>query len=75
MNIRSLNGKITEIRDNVSHYAKFDVLCLNETNCDPKNLPFGGNELELEGFHAPILQAPARSSGKGGGLAIYIKKN
>ena len=74
LNIRSLNSKITEIRDNLSHYAKFDLICLNETNCDPKNLPFGGNELELDFFHAPILQAPARSSGKGGGLAIYINK-
>ena len=74
LNIRSLNGKITEIRDNISHYSKFDVLCFNETNCDPDNLPFGGNELELDFFHKPILQAPARSSGKGGGLAIYVNK-
>ena len=64
LNIRSLNSKITEIRDNITHYAKFDILCFNETNCDPTNLPFGGNELDLDFFHKPILQAPARLSGK-----------
>ena len=26
----------------------------------------------LDGFHKPILKAPLRSSGKGGGLAIYV---
>ena len=74
LNIRSLNSKITELRDNISHYSKFDILCFNETNCDPKNLPFGGNELDLDFFHKPIIQAPARVSGKGGGLAIYVNK-
>ena len=74
-NIRSLHNKITDIRDDITHYSKFDILCFNETNCDPKNLPFGGNELELEHFHRPILQAPARLSGKGGGLAIYVNKS
>ena len=74
INIRSLNNKIADIRESIIHYSKFDVLCFNETNCDPKKLPFDGNELELEHFHKPFLQSPARSSGKGGGLAIYVNK-
>ena len=74
LNIRSLSNKISEIRENISHYSKFDILCFNETNCDPDKLPFGGNELELENFYNPWVQKPARLSGKGGGLAIYINK-
>ena len=32
----------------------------------------GISDFELDGFHTPILQKPCRSSGRGGGLAIYI---
>ena len=74
LNIRSLYNKISDIRENIAHYSKFDILCFNETNCDPLNLPFSGTELEIENFHQPILQSPARSSNKGGGLAIFVKK-
>ena len=28
----------------------------------------------IEGFHEPVIQAPLRKSGRGGGLAIYINK-
>ena len=75
LNIRSLTKNISEIRENMSHYSKFDILCLNETNCDPDKLPFGGSELELDNFYEPWIQKPARQSGKGGGLAIYVNKN
>ena len=51
------------------------MLCFNETNCNPENLPFGGTELGLENFHRPFFQSPARSSNRGGGLAIYVNKN
>ena len=67
LNIRSLNDKIGYLRDNISHYSKFDILSFNESNCDPLSLPFGGKELILENFHAPIMQAPSRSSNRGGG--------
>ena len=63
------------IRDNLEFYTNFDILCFNETNCNMNSLPFEGRELALEGFHEPILQAPARTSSKGGGLAIYVNKN
>ena len=75
LNIRSLNDKICHLKENIEHYSKFDVLCFNETNCNPQNLPFNGNELILENFHKPFIQSPARVSNKGGGLAIYVNKN
>ena len=74
-NIRSLSNKITELRENLPYYSKFDVLCFNETNCNPETLPFKGSELELENFHPPFVQAPARESNLGGGLAIYVNKS
>ena len=75
LNIRSLNDKISNLRENIENYSKFDVLCFNETNCNPENLPFKGDELLLENFHKPFTQSPARSSNRGGGLAIYVNKN
>ena len=74
LNIRSLAGKIDELRENVDFYSKFDVLCFNETNCDPACLPFKGRELELDGLHPPEVQVPARNSNRGGGLVIYVNK-
>ena len=74
LNIRSLKDKITEIRDSLDHFSKFDIICFNETNCIPEKLPFGDTELFLENFYAPILQSPTRTSGRGGGLAIYLNK-
>ena len=53
---------------------KFDVLCLNETSTAVEELPFGGMELEIDGFHAPFVQNPIRASARGGGLAIYVNK-
>jgi len=49
-------------------------LCFNETCCSTEKLPFGGTELELEPFHPPLIQSPARESNRGGGLIIYINK-
>ena len=73
LNIRSLRKNLTHIIDNVNDYEKFDVICLNETNCDPDNLPSGINDIGIPGYHAPIVQNPSRVSNRGGGLAIYIK--
>ena len=75
LNIRSITKNIVEIRDEIDHYNKFDILCFNETNCDPDKLPFGANELNIVGFHPPIVQAPSRDSGKGGGLITYVSEN
>ena len=74
LNIRSLTNTIPNIRDDIEQYAKFDVLCFNETNCNLETLAFNGKELELEGFYPPFIQAPARASNRGGGLAVYINK-
>ena len=75
LNIRSLKSNFHKIVDNIEHYKKFDALCLNETSCDPDKVPFGISELNLEGFHEPIIQKPTRVSARGGGLAIYINNN
>ena len=63
------------MRDEIDQYIKFDILCFNETSCDPDKSAGGIADFELEGFQTPILQKPSRASGKGGGLAIYINKN
>ena len=47
LNIRSIYGKIGDIRDDRKHFLNFDVLCFNETCCNPANLPFGGEELDV----------------------------
>ena len=74
LNVRSLAGKIDELRENIEQYTKYDVLCFNETNCDENCMPFRGKELEIDGFYPPLIQAPARDSNRGGGLAVYINK-
>ena len=66
---------IEGIKNEIEHYQKFDVLCFNETNCTIEKLPNGMNDILLDGFHDPIIQAPIRTTGRGGGLAIYINKN
>ena len=75
LNIRSLKDKISKLNENSDEYSKFDVLAFNEINLDPQNLTFGVSELTLNGFHPPFIQAPARASNKGGGLAIYVNKS
>ena len=72
LNICTLAKKIESIRENISFYKNFDVLLFNETNCIKKNLPNGISDVTIPGFHEPLLQDPVRSSGKGGGLAIYV---
>ena len=74
LNIRHLHDKIGKLRDNIDHYQKFDMLCFNECNLKLDQLPHGIPDIELDGFHEPILQPPIRSSGRGGGLAIYVNK-
>jgi exonuclease III len=72
LNIRSLYKNLSNIADHVNEYQKYDVLAFNETNCIVEKLPNGINDLIIEGFHPPITQAPARLTGRGGGLAIYV---
>ena len=72
LNIRNLYNKIGHFRENISQYQKHDVFLFNETNTVLGSLPNGISDLLLDGFHKPILKAPFRSSGKGGGLAIYV---
>ena len=74
LNIQSLSKNIVQIRDEIDHYSKFDIICFNETSCMLKNLPFGETELRLEGFNPPIIQEPCRMTGRGGGLAIYVNQ-
>ena len=75
LNIRSIYDKITNLREEIGHYSKFDILCFNETCCSTDRLPFGGKELELEPFYPPVVQSPARQSNRGGGLIIYVNRN
>ena len=74
LNVRSINGKIEELRENIDQYTKYDVICFNETNCNTVCLPFQGEELELDGFYPPYVQTPARASNRGGGLVTYVNK-
>ncbi len=74
LNVRSLTKTIDHFREELLTYSKYDVLTFNETNLIQEKLANGINDVLLEGFHEPILQNPTRSSGRGGGLAIYINK-
>ena len=74
MNIRSLVKNFSKITDDIKYYNRFDILCFNETMCSVEDLPFKGKELELENFHPPFVQKPARDSNRGGGLVIYLNK-
>ena len=72
LNIRSIAKNLQIINDNITDYQKYDIICLNETNCNIDALPNGMNDLLIEGFHQPIIQAPIRKSCRGGGLATYV---
>ena len=72
LNIRSLQKKLPVIIDNISEYQKYDVICFNETNCNIEKLAHGIDDLLLEGFHPPLIQAPVRSTCRGGGLITYV---
>ena len=72
LNVSTLGTKIDSLRENIAFYENFDVLLFNETNCKENKLANGKNDLKLEGFYEPIIQDPIRTSGKGGGLIIYI---
>ena len=75
LNIRSIHKNLPHITDNISDYQKYDVICFNETNCNFDKLANGISDLHIEGFHPPIIQAPAHSTCRGGGLATYVNKN
>ena len=57
LNIRSLNSNITNIRENIADFQKYDVFCFNETNYSVDKFPHGSQDLELEDFHPPYVQA------------------
>ena len=74
LNIRSIHKNLDQITDNITEYEKYDVISLNETNCNLSKLANGMDDLLIEGFHPPIFQAPARKSCRGGGLLTYVNK-
>jgi exonuclease III len=74
LNIRSLHKNISTINDNALEFQNYDILCFNETNCNLDKLANGIDDLNIEGFHPPIIQAPMRKSCRGGGLATYINR-
>ena len=74
LNVQSLTNKITKLRENINFYKKFDALLFNEANCIVDKLPNKMNDILLENFHEPLVKNPTRSSGRGGGLVIYINK-
>ena len=74
LNVRSLHKNITHFREEIHTYLNYDILSLNETNCALSKLPNGINDILLEGFHEPIIQEPARTSGRGGGLVLYVNR-
>ena len=74
LNIQSLSNKIPVLRENITDYQNFDILCFSETNLIFSKLPNGMSDVVLDGFHDPIIQTPVRRSGRGGGLVIYVNK-
>ena len=74
LNVQSLPNKIAHMRDHIDFYKNFDVLLFNETNCIVDKLPNKMNDLLLDNFHDPIVKNPKRTSGRGGGLVIYVNK-
>ena len=74
LNVRSLYKNITVFREEIDTYKKYDILSFNETNCIIDKLPNGLADILLDGFHEPIVQDPARISGRGGGLVLYVNK-
>ena len=76
LNIRSLFKGIDYLREEIEvFHQKCDIICLSETNLKLESLPNGTDDISLEGFHEPIFKDPYRTSGKGGGLVIYVNKN
>ena len=74
LNVQTLTNKISHLRENIDYYEKFDALLFNEANCIVENLPNGLDDILLDKFHIPKVQSPARTSGRGGGLVIYVNK-
>ena len=74
LNVQSLPNKIAHLRDHIDFYKNFDALMFNETNCIVEKLPNKMDDILLDNFHEPIVKNPTRSSGRGGGLVIYINK-
>ena len=74
LNVRTLANKISIFRENIALYENFDLLIFNETNCIVEKLPNNVDDLKLSGFHEPFVKKTSRSSGKGGGLVIYVNE-
>ena len=69
LNVQSFGNKVEHFREEIETYNKYDILCLCETNIIRKNLPSDLNSISLDGFQDPI-----RTSGRGGGLIIFVNK-
>ena len=65
LNIRSLIKNIEHFRENTDHFNNYDILCMDETNCNIDLLPHGIEDLLIDGFNATIIQNPFRKSIKG----------
>ena len=74
LNVQHLHNKIDKLRLDISDYQQFDLLCFNECNLKLETLPHGIADILLDGFHEPVFQPPIRTSGKGGGLTIYVNR-
>ena len=74
LNVQTLGNKIEHIRGKIDFYKNFDILCFCETNLILENLPEGKNSIFLQNFYEPIVQNPFRTSGKGGGLVLYVNE-
>ena len=64
LNVRSLTKHAEECRENFSYSQKYDVLCFNETSCDVDQLPNRIQDINICGFHEPIVQKPHRESNR-----------
>ena len=47
LNVRSLVKNISNFREEIETFSKFDLICLNETNCKISNLPNGLDDIEI----------------------------
>lgn len=69
-NIRGLLGNFCALQEFVSSHGNVDVLTLSETHIS--NNERNENLYKLSGYN---FESRIRNSGKGGGVAVYVKEN
>ena len=74
LNVQTLGNKVDHFREEIETHNKYDILCLCETNVIREKLASDLDSIMLDGFHEPFVQDPLRTSGKGGGLIIFVHK-